>query len=127
MHVAVRTTLIRRAFRAATLAVACIAIATLSACASMPFRGETGASGPATVTGQVTSDRGAILADVAVALSGPSFHRTTRTDIAGRFTFEHVPLGQYTLSAAGEGYKRAKQTVVVDNEGAVRTTVKLRM
>ncbi len=127
MHVAVSTALVGRASRAAALAVACVAIAFLSACASMPFRGETGASGPATVTGQVTSDRGAVLDDVAVVLSGPSFHRTTRTDIAGRFTFEHIPLGQYRLSAAATGYKRTSQPVVVDKEGAVRAAVKLRM
>ena len=127
MHVVVTTTLIRRASRLAAIAAVCGAIATVSACASMRHRGETGASGPATVTGQVTSDRGAVLADVVVALSGPSFHRTTRTDIAGRFTFEHVPLGQYKLSAAATGYKRASEPVVVDKEGAVRAAVKLRM
>ncbi len=126
MDLAVNSALVGRASRAAVLAVACIAIAFLSTCASMPFRGETGASGPATVTGQVTSDRGAILDDVAVTLSGPSFHRTTRTDIAGRFTFDHVPLGQYTLSASAAGYKSAKQKLAVDKE-AVQTNVKLRM
>ncbi len=127
MHVAVNTALIGRLSRLATVALVAAMLACASACASMPFRGETGAAGPATVTGQVVSDRGAVLADVAVALTGPSFHRTTRTDVSGRYAFEHVPLGQYTLSASATGYKSVKQKVPVDKEAVVQANVKLRM
>ncbi len=120
----------RRTSRATTFALACAALALIiSACASLPVVGtrDSGAKGPATLTGQVTSDRGAVLADVSVQLRGPALHRATRTDVSGRFTFAAIPLGQYTLSASASGYKGAKQRVVVDKEGAVKADFKLRM
>jgi len=103
-------------------------IASLSGCAHLPWAArDAGVKGPATVAGRVTSDRGAVLADAAVTLSGPSVRRHTRTDIAGRFSFDQVPLGTYVVSASVAGFKGAKQTVTVDKEAVVRADLKLRM
>jgi hypothetical protein len=111
-------------------AIACTALvaASLTGCAHLPWAQQnTGPAGPATITGHVTSDRGAILADAGVTLSGPSVRRTVRTDITGRFTFERVPLGSYVVTAAAAGFKSAKQTVTVDKEATVRADLKLKM
>jgi hypothetical protein len=103
-------------------------IASFPGCGHLPWASrDAGVKGPATVTGQVTSDRGAILADAAVTLSGPSVRRQTRTGVTGRFTFEQVPLGRYVVSVSAAGYKSAKQTVTVDKEASVRADLKLRM
>jgi hypothetical protein len=110
------------------IAVVALVAASLTGCAHLPWaRQDTGPAGPATITGHVTSDRGAILADAGITLSGPSFRRTARTDVAGRFTFERVPLGSYVVSAAAAGYKSAKQTISVDKEATVRADLTLKM
>ncbi len=101
---------------------------TLLACAHMPWAArDAGVAGPATVMGQVTSDRGAIIVDAAITLTGPSVRRSARTDIAGRFSFERVPIGRYVVSAAATGFKHGKQTVAVDKEGTIRADLKLKM
>jgi len=125
------TAISRRSPRFFVLALACVASVTIaSGCAILPWAShDTGPAGLATITGVVTDDRGAILADASVKLSGPSVRRSVRTDIAGRFTFEHVPLGRYVVSAAAVGLKGAKQTVQIDNEWetTVRADLKLKM
>lgn len=103
-------------------------VVSVSACAHLPWAArDSGVAGPATVVGQVTSDRGAVLADASITLTGPSARRNVRTDISGRFTIERVPLGSYTLSANATGFKSHKQTVTVDKEAIVRADVKLTM
>jgi hypothetical protein len=103
-------------------------IVSLSGCAHLPGAvRDAGVAGPAAVAGQVTSDRGAVIVDASVTLTGPSVKRNVRTDISGRFTIERVPLGSYTLSVNATGFKSHKQTVTVDKEATVRADVKLRM
>jgi hypothetical protein len=51
----------------------------------------------------VTSDRGAVLADAGVTLTGPSIYRSVKTDVRGRFSFERVPLGTYVVTASAVG------------------------
>ncbi len=120
--------LIRMSHRFLLAIGAAALIASVFGCAHLPWAArDAGVKGPATVTGQVTSDRGAILADAAVTLSGPTVRRETRTNITGRFSFEQVPLGRYELSASAPGYKGTKQTVTVDKETGVRADLKLRM
>ena len=109
------------------LTVACVAVVSASGCALLPRAHSPGPAGPAAVAGQITSDRGAILADVAVTLSGPAVYRSARTDIAGRFTFDRVPLGRYVLSASAAGFRKVKEVVTVEKEGAVRVDLKLKM
>mgnify|MGYP001121919998 CR=1 FL=1 len=118
----------RSSHRRFLLALACAASVTLaSGCAILPWASHnTGPTGPATITGVVTNDRDDILADASVKLSGPSVRRSVTTDIAGRFTFERVPLGRYVVSAAAVGFKGAKQTIQVDNEAPVRVELKLK-
>ena len=101
----------------------------VSGCASLPWAkgGDTGPSGPAAITGQVTDDRGAILADASVRLSGSAVSRRLATDTTGRFTFERIPLGRYVVSASAPGFKGAKQTVQVDKEATVKVDLRLRM
>jgi hypothetical protein len=103
-------------------------IAIVSGCASLPWaKGDTGPSGPATITGQVTDDRGAILSDATVRLSGPAVRRRVTTNTAGRFTFERVPLGRYVVTASAAGFKNAKQTVQVDKETTMKVDLRLPM
>jgi len=124
-----------RPCRHLVLAGAAVAVAAwLAGCAHMPFAiHDSGVKGPATIAGQVTSERGAIIADAAVELlssgapPGQTVRRQTKTDITGRFVFEQVPLGSYVVTAAASGYKSAKQTVTVEKEGNVRADLKVRM
>ena len=115
-----------RPFLAAFAAVALAA--SLAGCAHMPWaQRQFGPAGPATVAGLVSDDRGGVLVDAKVTLSGTGVRRTTLTDIAGHFTFERVPLGSYVLSASATGLKDAKQKVSVEKEGIVRADFKLRL
>jgi hypothetical protein len=121
------STLSRRAWLFSFVVVSAIALAAASGCASLPWvKANAGPSGPATVTGKVTSDRGAVLANASVVLHGPSVRRQTTTDIAGRFVIANVPLGQFTLSASAPGYKSAKHKVQVDKEGEVQADIQLK-
>ncbi len=105
-----------------------ILVTLVSGCANLPgFRAGAGPEGPATISGKAISDRGAVLADASVTLSGPSLRRTTTTDIGGRFQFERVPLGRFAVSVSATGYKTAKQTVVVDKETVVQVDVQVKM
>jgi len=101
-------------------------VTVFSGCGPVPWA-NTGPSGPATVTGAVTSDRGAVLADAAVLLHGQATTRNTRTDINGRFVFPNVPLGQFTVSVSAAGYRGAKQKVNVEKEGTGQVNVRLKM
>src|SRR5512133_1791776 len=101
---------------------------TVAGCASVPFAAhDAGIKGPSMVTGQVTSERGAIVAQADVTLAGPQVHRQAKTDITGRYVFEQVPLGSYTVSASAAGYKAAKQKITIEKEGTVRADLKVRM
>jgi len=121
------STLSRRAWLFSLVVVSAIALAGVTGCASLPWaKANAGPSGPATVTGKVTSDRGAVLAFASVVLHGPSVRRQTTTDVAGRFVIEKVPLGQFTVSVSAPGYKSTKQKVQVDKEGEVQVDVRLK-
>lgn len=123
------TTIARTSHRLLLVVLAGVALITIvSGCASLPWaRGDTGPSGPATVTGQVTDDRGAILSGASVRLSGPAVRRSVTTNSAGRFTFERVPLGSFVVSASAPGFKSAKRTVQVDKETTVKVDLRLPM
>jgi Carboxypeptidase regulatory-like domain len=126
------STQFHRSVRAFSLVVmSAVVLALVSGCASMtvPFatKSNVGPSGPATVAGKVTSDRGAVLADAAITLHGLSVTRKARTDIGGRFVFTSVPLGQFTIWVSAAGYKGVKQQVTVEKEGTVQVDVRLRM
>ena len=129
MNAFVRQLVFIRTSRLLPSLLACAAIFVLvSGCAHLPIVArDSGAIGPATVTGQVTSERGAIIADAGVTLTGPAVRRSVRTDFTGRYTFERVPLGNYVVSASAAGYKGAKQPVNVDKEAAARVDFKLGM
>jgi Carboxypeptidase regulatory-like domain len=125
-----------RTFRRGLLAAGVVALlASLAGCAHVPFAiHDSGVKGPATIAGQVSSERGAIIADAEVLLassrdssSGPTVRRQTKTDVRGRFAFEQVPLGSYVVTASPTGYKATKQKVTVEKEGTVRADLKVRM
>ncbi len=100
----------------------------VAGCAHLPLVSHNpGPDGPATVQGQVTSDRGAVLADAGVTLTGPQVYRSVRTDVSGRFTFERVPLGTYLVTASAVGYKNGKQRITLEREAVVRADLKLKM
>ncbi len=122
--------------RPLVLAAGAVVVAVwLAGCAHIPFAiHDSGAKGPATITGQVTSERGAVIADAAVSLassrvtgSGPTVRRQAKTDVSGRFAFENVPLGSYVVSTSPTGYKTGKMKLTVEKEGAVRADIKVRM
>ncbi len=109
--------------------VSAMLVAIASGCASLPLvsSADTGAPGPATIAGRVLDDRGGIITDAKVRLTGPSFRRTVRTDIAGKFTFERVPLGRFVVSASAPGLKDAKQSIEVGQEATVKVELKLKL
>lgn len=63
------------------------------------------------VTGVVQLEDSARAADIPVRLVGTAFN--TRTDAEGRFTFEGVPTGTYTLRIQRDGYVQHEQQVEV--------------
>ncbi len=124
-----------RTSRRVLLAAGAVGLAAwVAGCAHLPLAvHDSGVKGPSTIAGQVTSDRGAVIADAVVSLaskhaaSDATVRRQTKTDVSGRFTFEQLPLGTYEIRTQPTGYKRSKEMVTVEKEGVVRANLKVRM
>src|SRR5690349_20701837 len=63
-----------------------------------------------TVSGRVTTSSGAPIADVQVSL--PELHRSTTSDITGRYSVAGVPEGTFTVSFQRIGYAPVVRRVV---------------
>ena len=81
-------------------------------------------SSPAPVSGTVVAQStGAPLADVPVRLV--ELNRTVRTDARGRFAFDHVPPGTYTITVSTIGYIFVKRRFQLLADMTIDTTIPL--
>jgi hypothetical protein len=71
--------------------------------ASLPVRGQTPT---ATLAGVVTDPNGAMVpnATVSATSDGTGIKKTASTDASGRYTLPFLPPGQYTITAAAQGF-----------------------
>ncbi len=77
----------------------------------------------ATITGRVTDSAGTALVGVGVRLFHTSLR--TRTDSAGRFRFDRLAAGRYTVAARRVGYHSASERVMVQAGETHDITIKL--
>ncbi len=86
------------------------------------------AQGEARVTGRVADDTGAPLPGAAVELtSADGQPRATATDANGRYVFDDVPRGTYTIAVALVNFGPAVHRGVVVDGGEVRRDVVLQL
>ncbi|MBI4478221.1 MAG: TonB-dependent receptor, partial [Acidobacteria bacterium] len=64
-----------------------------------------------TIEGQITSDRGAPLQGVVIAVLGPTTHFAV-TDVSGRFVLSSVPAGAYQVRAHRAGYAPSRRALI---------------
>ncbi|MEO9262895.1 MAG: TonB-dependent receptor [Candidatus Baltobacteraceae bacterium] len=106
----VHSTLVLCTLFVATLAVGPVSAATASGAA--PARVAQAQSASGTVTGTITDDTGAPVANATVALVGAT-RLTTTTDAQGAFTFSNVPASVYVFSSKRAGYNSATQNDLI--------------
>ena len=82
---------------------------------------------PGTLTGVVRDSAGRPLENAAIALDPTGAVRATRADEQGRFRFEGVSPGQYTLRATWVGYRPVDRTILVPREGLEITVTLARL
>ena len=90
--------------------------ATLAHSGRSPVSFDVNVAETANITGTVSPASEAFLANVQlrlVGLSNPEFARSTSTGEGRSYSFENVPAGRYTLSAAAVGFNITRQTVDV--------------
>ena len=74
------------------------------------------------IDGIVTDSTGAVMPGVVVTVNGASIRpRTTTTNAKGEFSFQGLPPGSYTVTAALAGFKQASAAIAV-RAGAVTHT-----
>ncbi len=70
------------------------------------------------LSGTVRDPGQQVVVGVTVNLDGPSTHRTTATDGAGRYSFTGVALGAYMLSTQQAGFNPVSFPLTITDEGA---------
>ena len=79
---------------------AAVAVAFLLCCPAVAQTADTGH-----VSGVVTDSSGAVIKGAKVVLSSGDFQATRITDSRGRFSFDHVPVGEGTAQASAAGFQ----------------------
>jgi len=81
------------------------------------------------IEGTITDQNGAVVSGASVTAmatgSTAGFNSTVQTDSNGYFQFPQVPVGTYTVSATGSGFKTSKQEVTVVLDKSVNFSPKL--
>ena len=69
----------------------------------------------ANLSGLVTDPTGAVLAHVTVSVTNRAtgYNRTVSTDGAGLYSFQDLPIGQYSLSVNESGFDTVNETVIL--------------
>ena len=69
----------------------------------------------ANLSGLVTDPTGAVIAHVTVSVTNPAtgYARTVQTDGAGLYSFQDLPIGQYSLTANQPGFDSITETVTL--------------
>ena len=77
-------------------------------------------TGMGSLSGTVTSS-GSPLADVLVQVSNASYSFTRYTNAAGEYSFQYLPIGNYTATASKLGYETQSVTVtIIENQNTVQ-------
>jgi hypothetical protein len=68
------------------------------------------------LSGLVTDPSGAAIQNVTVSVTSPStgYIRTVTTDNAGYYTFQNLPIGDYTVRAEASGFSTDQETVTLN-------------
>jgi hypothetical protein len=76
--------------------------------------------------GTVFDPSGAVIPDATVSMNGPASSRIARSDPAGKFSFDHLVPGSYTVKAEAPGFKATEVqqvAVLVNKDSNLRLTL----
>lgn len=76
--------------------------------------------------GTVFDPSGAVIPDATVSINGPASSRIARSDQAGKFSFDHLAPGSYTVKAEAPGFKTTEVqqvAVLVNKDSNLRLTI----
>ncbi|NLM89840.1 MAG: hypothetical protein GX179_01455, partial [Candidatus Cloacimonetes bacterium] len=77
-------------------------------------------TGMGSLSGTVTSS-GSPVADVLIQVSNASYSFTRYTNAAGEYSFQYLPIGNYTVTASKLGYETQSVTVtIIENQNTVQ-------
>src|SRR5713101_6950208 len=78
----------------------------------------------ASIRGTVTDPTSAVVAGATVTVRNEAtgLTRTTKTNSAGNYSFDELPVGSYRIDVPFSGFKSALKTGIVVNVADVRTT-----
>jgi hypothetical protein len=118
---AIPAPVVTRSMSTATLAVAIFVTALPSALGAQTIR--------STVTGTVTDPNHAVVANATVTAThvATNIESTTKTNDEGLYTFTALAPGEYLISIAQTGFKRAQRTVVLQIAQATRLDIPLEL
>jgi len=81
------------------------------------------------IEGTITDPNGAVVSGATVTIkstgSTAGVNQTTTTDSNGHYQFAQIPVGTYTMTSTGQGFKTSKQDVVVSLDKATVVNTKL--
>jgi hypothetical protein len=86
-------------------------------CLAAPATAAQGQAVPRTLTGVVRDTLGRPLEDAVIVLNPMGAQRATRADAAGRFRFDRVDAGRYSVRTAWIGYAPDERTIEVPPAG----------
>ena len=89
----------------------------LSFCLAAPVTAAQGQAVPRTLTGVVRDTLGRPLEDAVIVLNPAGAQRATRADAAGRFRFDRVDAGRYSMRTTWIGYAPDERTIEVPPAG----------
>src|SRR5690349_18205928 len=103
----------------------CFVIMLLSAV--LPFASLHAQPNSGSIQGTVSDPSGAIVAGATVQLQDPatSYKQTAITDANGQFQFTNVPFNPYHIDVTAQGFRSAKQDVVVRSAVPVQVSISL--
>src|SRR5215510_10319328 len=80
-----------------------------------------------TLTGTVKDPNGAVVTNLQVSVKNDENGETRNatTDAEGRFKFENLPIGRYTVSTTRTGFKPGERKVSVENGRTANLEIKL--
>ena len=84
------------------------------------------AMGQGNLGGTVFDPSGAVIPDATVSMNGPASSRIGRSDQAGKFSFDHLAPGSYTVKAEAPGFKTTEVqqvAVLVNKDSNLRLTL----
>jgi len=116
----IRFSNVKESFSNSRVVVSLLAVLALILCSAFSARAQ---NITASIRGTVTDEQGAAIAgaDVMVTNADTGYSRSDKTDKDGSYSFQSLPIGRYTLSVSGKGFKAYQEKDIVLHVNDSRT------